>query len=388
MRPNPFRIPTDPVFAIVGRAAASHPSSGGRGGSPRSGCDTLEQACWERVGGVCPVVQPEALAVPPGPRTTPTRPSSGSYGPLCTGRRPVFQGYAPPRAGSRATAGTHPRPTPEQGATHCPAARGHSPPRPDHAARGHRPPRHGHGSRVAWHGGDALSPHSGRAHPWRPDRAARGHSPPRHGRQSRAARRSGDAPSFNTGRALPRCPDRAASGHSSPRHSRGSRVAWYGGDAPPPHTGAGCDALPCGAGPLTPAPERCDPLLADSGGAPRHRAPADTAPSLDFPGACAVALPPDLTERRGRLTAPGGRDRDGAAPLDAAVPRSGRRHLRGPLPLRSEGSSCAPSTSAATTQPPTPRSGQGRPRPRLSSAIDPALGRRYLRRSPQTPASA
>ena len=41
---------TDPDVCIVGRAAPSHPSSGWRGGPPRSACDTLERACWERAG--------------------------------------------------------------------------------------------------------------------------------------------------------------------------------------------------------------------------------------------------------------------------------------------------------------------------------------------------
>jgi len=35
------------------------------------------------------------------------------------------------------------------------------------------------------------------------------------------------------------------------------QVAWHGGDAPPPQTGTGRDAMPCGAGPLTPAPGPC-----------------------------------------------------------------------------------------------------------------------------------
>ena len=47
----------------------------------------------------------------------------------------------------------------------------------------------------------------------------------------------------------------AAREHSPARHGRRSRAAWRGGAAPPPHTGADRDALPCGAGPRTPAPQ-------------------------------------------------------------------------------------------------------------------------------------
>jgi len=35
------------------------------------------------------------------------------------------------------------------------------------------------------------------------------------------------------------------------------RIACHGGNAPSPYTGAGRDALPCCAGPLTPALHRC-----------------------------------------------------------------------------------------------------------------------------------
>jgi len=43
--------PSDPGVGIVSRAAPPHPSSGERGGPPRSACDTLERAYSARVGG-------------------------------------------------------------------------------------------------------------------------------------------------------------------------------------------------------------------------------------------------------------------------------------------------------------------------------------------------
>ena len=186
----------------------------------------------------------------------------------------------------RCTAGTHPRPTLAQGATHCPAARGHA------------SPRHGRRSRHAWRAMAAPPAHTGRALPRHSDRAVRSHEPLRHGRGPPAAWRGGENPPPHTdserGTALPhlarsrprrctpggppRCsrgapppfrgdaglPPRptlpqgathrpAAPGRSPPRHGRGSRAALHGGDAPPTNTGAGRDALPCSAGPRTPA---------------------------------------------------------------------------------------------------------------------------------------
>jgi len=64
------------------------------------------------------------------------------------------------------------------------------------------------------------------------------------------------------------------------QHPSLGRVARHGGDAPPPYTGAGRDALPCGAGPLTPAPRpRIARRVARRGRTPTpHRCSPDPAP--------------------------------------------------------------------------------------------------------------
>ena len=83
--------------------------------------------------------------------------------------------------------------------------------------------------------------------------AARGHTPPGATVADHRPRgAAGQHPRPTLAPGATRCP--TARGHAPPRHGRGLPAAWRSGATPPPHTGSDRAALPCGAGPRTPAP--------------------------------------------------------------------------------------------------------------------------------------